>query len=174
MNYSRKIIHNCAAFFLRRIKPGEFLAPVLFEAIAKLTTPIAIEAVCIREGNKGTEVFLAQRPADDLAYPAQWHCPGSILRPGETYDRVFERLEKSEFKASLGEKRFADEVFYGGHRGWFVSKVYVCEFSAQPSGGSWFPVSELPVPMVKGHEDLIIPTALNFYRKNLLLGSTAV
>jgi len=145
-----------------------------FNATARLSWSIAFEAVALREGVNGLEVYLRQRSDDDSAYPGEWHAPGSIFRPGETERDVANRLAE-EFGAPITKLYFLGEVAdWQDHkedteaRGSFVSRVYLVEFDEnQPPREDerhiWCPVGDLPEKTVWSHRDLIIPMAVHEY-----------
>lgn len=139
----------------------------LFNALARVTVSVAIEAVCLRynSGTKKVEVYMTQRSPDDTAYPNEWHSPGSIFRPGEEIDDVFSRLEKREFGGRLLSKRFVANVNYPTEaRGHIFSIVYLCTLEDKPElKGKWFPVSELPEKTVEHHIRRVIPAAVGAF-----------
>lgn len=75
--------------------PNGAMGTQLFDAVAKKTVGCCIELVVIN-GKRPVEVLLKRRADDDTAYPGQWHCPGTFLRPGEGYGEALARLVERE------------------------------------------------------------------------------
>ncbi|MBU3934953.1 NUDIX domain-containing protein, partial [Patescibacteria group bacterium] len=120
----------------------------LFDALARLTVSVAVEAVylCLNKRTGNIEVYLVQRSQDDTAYPGEWHCPGSVMRPGEGVEVVFDRLAKKEFGTGLISTRFVANINHPTEaRGHFFSLVYLCVLEEKANlRGKWFPVDALP------------------------------
>lgn len=162
---------------LGKIDPKQPYGTELFDALARLTVSVALEAVCLRARStwieldgylRWVEVYLVQRSQDDTAYPGEWHCPGSVMRPGESFEDIVARLEKREFDAGLKSWRFVANLnpskFEPEARGTFLSVVYLCELEEKEAlCGKWFPVNNLPANTVHGHRDRIIPCALGAF-----------
>lgn len=159
---------------LAKIDPLQPYGTALFDALAKATVSVAVEAVCLKlkedivlDGSKiyWVEVYLVQRAVDDTAYPGEWHCPGSVLRPGENFADVLARLEQKEFHAKLASARFIDLVNHPTEaRGHFLSLVFLCDLpEADGQRGKWFAVNNLPHPTVTSHSYRIIPAALGAF-----------
>lgn len=176
---------------LGEIDPRQPYGTELFDALARVTVSVAVETVCLRlrkeiangvsfrAGSGHTiatddveyteiEVYLVQRSPDDTAYPGQWHCPGSVMRPGESFEDVLERLEQKEFGAPLLSKRFVANInpsrLKPEERGHFLSIVYLCVFEEKEDlRGKWFSVRALPKETVESHRRKIIPCALGMF-----------
>lgn len=155
---------RAAAFCLNQVGPGP-LGTELFDAIARHSVTTAVEAVCLRRGEGGrVEVLLTQRPPDDTAYPSEWHCPGSVLRPGETYGDVFARLAEREFEGLVASWRLVGEINNPEEsRGHFIGRVYVVTAEGEPKKGRWFPVDDLPEVIVDQHRKGVIPCAVKAF-----------
>lgn len=163
---------------LGKIDPFQPYGTALFDALARLTISVAVEAVCLRlqrylpeissESLSELQVYLVQRAQDDTAYPGEWHCPGSVMRPGEDFEDVLARLEKREFGANVLLHRFVANI-NPSHaepevRGTFLSVVYLCTLEEKEClRGKWFPVDHLPEKTVKGHRERVIPCALGAF-----------
>ncbi len=152
---------------LGRVDPAQPYGTKLFDALARLTVSVAMEAVCVRLGKlpHTVEVYLVQRSKHDTAYPDEWHCPGSVLRPSERFDDVFRRLEEKEFGGKLLSRRFVAYVdFPEEERGHFLSLVHLCSLEERPGlRGKWFPVDRLPKKTVGCHRWRIIPAAVGAF-----------
>lgn len=96
-----EIARSTAVSHLKLVPRDQPLGTPLFEAIMRLSVGVAVEAVLFRKNGDKLEVYLTKRAADDSAYPGQWHCPGSFMRPGESYADVFKRLNERKFKAKI-------------------------------------------------------------------------
>jgi len=148
---------------LKLIDPKKPYGPDLFNAIARITVSLGIEAVCFKDirGNpKIPEVLLIERSPKESAYPNQWHCPGSIMRPGEKIGDVFNRLKEKEFCTEI-------EIIDGAgflnntqeERGHILSLIYLCKLKGEKVRGEWFPINNLPENTVKHHSEMLIPMA---------------
>lgn len=155
---------------LGKVNPTEPYGTELFNALARITVSVAIEAVCLRysSDSKKVEVYMIQRSPDDTAYPGEWHCPGSVMRPGESFEDVLERLAQKEFKANLVSTRFVANINPSAlepeARGHFLSIVYLCILQEKEGlRGRWFSVDELPEKTVESHLKRIIPVAMGAF-----------
>lgn len=141
---------------------------VLCDALWALCVSPAIEAVCLRliSQTKSVEVYLTQRSPDDTAYPGEWHCPGSLMRPMEEFDDTMIRLGKREFGGKILSAQFVANVNHPTEaRGHFLSLVYLCTLDEKAEGlkGEWFPVDQLPEKTVECHRYRIIPAAVGAF-----------
>lgn len=155
-------IRSRTAKLLGQIDPRQPLGTELFDSIAKLSVSVAIETVSFRIENGKIEVYLTQRSPIDTAYPNQWHCPGSFIRPGEEISDVLQRLEKKEtgiiFK---GANHIATVNNPAETRGHIVQLIHLCEICGQ-GRGKWFPLDQLPKNIVEQHR-IIIQKALAYF-----------
>lgn len=158
-------LKHVAALAVGFINPRQPLGTELFSAVCPLSVGIAIEAVCLRRGDMGgIEVLLTQRALTETAGPGEWHCPGSVQRPGEAHDDVFARLAEREFGAAIRSRVFVADVFNPDPRGQLESKVHLCEV-AEGGLGTWFPITALPQTTNEVHRHHIIPIAVDAFRK---------
>ena len=152
---------------LREIDPQKPYGTALFDELSRLTISVAVEAVCLHwNAGKKVEVYLTQRSPNDTAYPGEWHCPGSVLRPIEDISDVFIRLVKREFGVNLLDWSFVANVNHPTEaRGHFFSLVYLCRLDREANAlkGSWFPVDQLPEKTVESHRYRIIPAAIGAF-----------
>ncbi len=152
---------------LAKIDPRKPYGTTLFNAIARLTVSPAVETVCLRlnQTTKEVEVYLVQRARDDTAYPGEWHCPGSVLRPGEDFKDAFGRLAKCEFGGIILSMQFvANANVPTESRGHFLSLVYLCVLDDTDGlRGKWFPINQLPDKTVEHHRHRIIPVAVGAF-----------
>lgn len=158
-------LKHVAALALGFINPRLPLGTELFNAVCPLTVGIAIEAVCLRRNAQGEiEVLLTQRSLTETAGPGEWHCPGSVQRPGESHDDVFARLEACEFCTKITSREFVRDVPNPDSRGQFESKVHLCTV-AEGGEGTCFPITALPEKTCTFHRDRVIPTAVVAFTK---------
>ena len=151
---------------LKEVNPKEPYGTELFDALLPLNVSTAIEMVCLRHVKKGkVDVYLTQRSLDDTAYPGEWHCPGSFIRPGEEIKDVFARIVQKEIKAGLVSTRFIADVNHPTEaRGHVISKVYLCALEEKEGlKGTWFPTNQLPEKTVESHCKRIIPAAFGAF-----------
>lgn len=162
---------------LKQIDPGKPYGAELFDALARLTISVAIEVVCLRINltTKKIEVYLVKRSLKETAYPGEWHCPGSVMRPGESFEDVLERLAKKEFGANLVSTRFVANINPSAlepeARGHFLSIVYLCVLEKKKGlRGKWFAIDQLPDKTVESHRKRIIPAAFGAF----VAGNTSI
>lgn len=170
---------EAVAKMLMRVNPGEPFGTPLFNAVAELSWSLAFEAIALRLNEElgEPEVYLrrrASRADGETAHPGEWHCPGSVRRPGESWRQVADRLAK-EFNTpirSFQEINQIDVGVGGEERGSFMSFVFNVQLEDEPRQDerhAWFPVSRLPEKTVWSHRDIIIPMAVvNLAAKNRL------
>jgi len=155
------------AGLLLEVDPLKPFGTALFDSIARLSYNIAFEAVALRK-NPGTgkvEVYLRKRSMNDSAYPGEWHCPGTMIRPYEVPKDQAKRLE-AEFGVKISNYRRITGIYTAESRGPVLSEVYLVELSGPPREDEshlWFPVDALPDTTVNIHRDLILPQALVHY-----------
>jgi len=111
-------------------------------------------------------VFLRRRALDDTAYPGEWHAPGTILRPGETYNNAFDRLA-GEFGTSVLSYLLCDNLNWPQEaRGHVLSIIFLVDLIDDPRKDEthcWFSVDRLPQPMVDSHEHHMLPMAIKAF-----------
>jgi len=135
----------------------------LFDALARVTISVAVEACALRKSSKTDEieVFWRRRSMDDTAYPGEWHFPGSVMRPGETVEDVLRRLEKREFGTSILSFDFVANLNnINEERGHFFTPVYLLELAdnaASSDTKGWFSITNLPIPVVGFHLNDLLP-----------------
>ena len=122
---------NATASLLRQIDPQKAYGPTLYDSLARLTWSLAFEAVALRRKNDKVEIYLRQRAADDTAYPGEWHAPGSVRRPGESWRKVADRLT-NEFGTSINSFREVGRVDSDEARGSFESAIFLVWLAGHP------------------------------------------
>ena len=164
---------------LGEINPKHPYGTEVFNALARLTVSVAIEAVCLRFCVNqislrpyfmyDVDVYLTLR-APHEEYAGQWHCPGSFKRPGEQDNDVLYRLMQEEFSLNFLSQKFVGKFDNPSEkRGHIISLIYLCEMEEKGAGkGKWFPVNKLPENTVLHHQNRIIPVAVGYFLANLL------
>lgn len=149
---------------LNFVDPSKPMGTELFNAVARISVSVAIEAIVLRKNKKNNkiEVFLTKR-LKNQAYSKMWHMPGTILRPGETEKKAFLRLSKEEFKAPVKPIKLI-EMFNNtkAERGHALHLLYLCKVE-NSSKENWFSITNLPLPIVECHRDIFIPKAVAFF-----------
>jgi ADP-ribose pyrophosphatase YjhB (NUDIX family) len=150
---------------LAKIDPRQPYGTELFNAIARISVSVCIEGVCLRKNplTKAIEVLLIQRAENDTAYPGQMHCPGTIMRPGESMADMFCRLTDTELDG------MAPNWFFAGFdnnpaeaRGHFFHLIFLARVDSQEKG-NWYPVESLPPNTIEHHRITVIPTAVKAF-----------
>ena len=152
--------------FLSSLDQKKPLGTELFNAVARVSINVAIEAMAIKKEAGKFKIFMLQRGLEET-FPGQWHFPGTILRPGDSIDEAFLRLEKNEFKTKVIDKRFVS-FFNNPHglveeRGHFLHLIYLCHIDRD---GSWFDIDDLPENMVRCHKDDLIPLVVEYFKNH--------
>ncbi len=169
---SQKDLKLRAGELLRQIDPKKQpYGSDFFEPLSRLIVNIGIEAVFLRFNPKikSDEVLLRKR-AENETYPGQWHVPGSLIRYGENFDDVFERILNEECR----DVKVSTHQFIGFNnntgeaRGHTVQIVYCLsvEYNGKPEAGScaWFSVNKLPESIVDHHAEIVIPMVVKSMR----------
>ncbi len=168
------IVKRIVVWLLVFINPKKPYGTALFNELVRLTGMVSIEAVCLRKNPDSLqlEVYLIQRSINEVAYPGQWHCPGSIYRPEETDEDVFDRLAKTEFFASFISKKFVSNLRWKEERGDVFSTIWICALAESEDilkRGKWFPIDHLPDKIVGCHREKIIPIAVKAFELESLI-----
>lgn len=163
------LFKHAVANVLNGVDPSKPYGTVLFDAIARLSVSVAIEAFALRRGEDGIlRVFLRRRAMDDTAYPGEWHAPGSIMRSRETVQDVLDRL-RGEFGDAVVEHTFVTNCNWSTEkRGHVLSIIYIVELAGDgrlDDTHGWFDVNALPAPMVDSHRDNMLPMAIEAFEE---------
>jgi len=153
------------AKLLKLINPKKPLGGILFNAIARVSVTTACEAVILRKNELGeTEVFLTKRENHE-AYAGQEHCPGSVVRPYENIEHVFERIGKNEIGARITKRIFMGVISNKiEKRGHFLQLIFKAELSNEPQYGRWYTIENLPSNIISFHKTHTIPIAMGVYK----------
>jgi len=159
----QKFWMTIATWILARIDSSKPKTVAFYEALAKHMVSIAIDPVILRHNPVGKlspiEVWLSQRGPNE-AYPGEWHCPGSLVRPGERESAVFERVSNKELHARISDFKFCGYYFHNERRGPFLIMVFLVQIEGEPKNGKWWPVNDLPQNIIEHHLQNSIPLAL--------------
>ncbi|MFH1366854.1 MAG: NUDIX domain-containing protein [Patescibacteria group bacterium] len=121
--------------------------------------------MCLRRNpdTHAVEVLMIERSQDDTAYPGQMHCPGTVMRSGESIEEMFERLSRKEVNARLyGQKFIGFDNNTAEARGHFLHLIHLVQVD-DPNNGSWHPINDLPKNTVEHHRTIVIPTAVKAF-----------
>lgn len=158
-------VKKAASDALALIDPRQPYGTELYNAIARVSVSVCIEAVCLRRNpaSNTIEVSLIQRAPDDTVYSGQMHCPGTIMRPGESIEDMFERLARAEIGSEPSEWRF---VGFDNNpteaRGHFLHLIYLVLLDDKGKG-TWYPVNDLPPNTIEHHRTTVIPAAVKAF-----------
>ncbi|HEU4984393.1 MAG TPA: NUDIX hydrolase [Nitrososphaera sp.] len=149
---------------LAKLQPG-YLPQRLFDEVNRLHVSSTIVIVPLRRAQTGLEVLLIKRgfgPTDPV-WPGHWHLPGTMLRPNDKegdYSDAFQRILQGELKntATSGEQQFILTAFTETKRGREHTQLYWIEIVGEPAEGEFFPVDQLPSPIIE-HEKAYIQEA---------------
>lgn len=161
-------LKKAAVQILSLIDPKKPKGTEFFNALARITVSVAVEAVCLRRNpsTSALEVLMIKRLPNET-YPNEWHCPGSIMRPGEEIEDVFTRLAEKEFKAEITSREFVNNLNNSKEiRGHCFSLVYFCTVR-EDARGTWHPVDRLPANTVDHHRDSIIPMVVEKMKRRV-------
>jgi hypothetical protein len=144
------------------------------EAMFELVPAIAVEAVILRRTSAGrVEVFLTERPSDDIHWRGVLAVPGTVIRAtdqptdqptGTLFAGVLERLAASELKVPFAATHYVDIHHHGrGGRANNIQIIYRCSLDQDPvADGGWYPIDDLPARFLAGQQILIDLAAAHF------------
>lgn len=122
-----------------------------FFALGDVTLVVAFELFVVRPGEKGEEIFLIKRPANDPVWPNLWHFPGTIGRLMDSYEVVDRRLaEELGVDALPGTGKLVDTAFLTTPRGkhiQIIRRLDVPENTEFPSG-TFYPIDSCPADTI--------------------------
>lgn len=58
---------------------------------------VHVASICMREGESGWRVLIAQRSPDRELFPGKWECGGGMVRSGENFETAIRRQVFEEF-----------------------------------------------------------------------------
>lgn len=134
---------------LGKCTPGN-LPPDVFEAVGRVSVYPAVELIPVRMTERGVEVLLLQRPADDITWPSMMHTPGTILRPtDETIEGAMARLVSEELQGTtiLEAPRFLRYRMYNHTRGKGLGLEHIVVVG-ESTDGEFYSVHDLPEALI--------------------------
>lgn len=118
-----------------------------FFALEKIALIPAYEILVTKKTDRGTEIFLVKRPANDPVWPNMWHFPGTVLRFHDSSEEIFRRLaEELGINEWPAQPKLMDIVIQPNERGRHPHIFWRLEVSSdtQFSTGQFFPIDNLP------------------------------
>lgn len=146
------------ATLLNKLETGQDLPEPVFFEFARLQCLPVIELVPLRNGERGVEVLLIERPADDPFFAGQVHNPGTIVRAkDQTIENVIERLVTHELPgtAFAGELTYVATQLHTSKRGNEWATIYYAELADSAGHGNWYPADNLPANLIESQVDFI-------------------
>lgn len=150
----------------------------VFSAVAEKFVLTAVEGVILRGKAENLEIFLTQRPPDDLYWPNMWHIPGTIVRLSDIdpenksteyevmYKKTFQRLEEKEIVSKFSARpKLLGTRAYMAERGAANSLVFLCAVKGEPKSGKFFPVYNLPDNFISAQQSLVDLAVENYEQK---------
>jgi hypothetical protein len=134
---------------LGKCTPGN-LPPDVFEAVGRVSVYPAVELIPVRMTEKGVEVLLFRRPADDITWPSMMHTPGTILRPtDETIEAAMSRLMSEELRGTtiIEPPRFLRYRMYDHARGRGLGLEHIIVVG-ESTDGEFYSVHDLPATLI--------------------------
>lgn len=156
---------NLVASLLKKLEPG-YLPEPIFDQVVRLVVCSTIVVVPLKKTAQGLQVLLRPRDQDrdDPIWPGHWHLPGTMLRPSDKkgdYSDAFDRLLRDELGCTIkrDQLHFIRTHFTQTKRGpEHTPLYYLLVNDDQPLNGRFFPVDDLPTPIIK-HEAAYIQEA---------------
>lgn len=146
---------------LSKLQPG-FLPLDIFLGIARLVVTPTVEVFSFRCRDNRLEILLTQRDSNDLYWPGMYHSPGSVIRATDEIGEfgqlsAYGRIFGDELQASQGEMlpRFWRVSLRQVERGVELAQEYILFVPEDFDHGSFYPVFNLPEPMIEHHRTMI-------------------
>lgn len=147
---------NLLAALIERLPPGK-MNKRLAEALMKKANLSAFECVLLRKIDGVLKVFLTQGDAKE-AHGGQWHCSGGLMYANESrIEQTISRLAKSFGGKFKNYEKTGDWFEVDDERGTLLSHIFLVEVDGELDHkfGQWFPIDQLPKPMVPHHARII-------------------
>lgn len=152
--FSQDELKTLAARAIRLIQnPEQGIGTELFEALITIVPQACVEALVLDNLDNPQRIYLSWR--EDQHYRG-WHCPGTFIRFGETFEIALRRVLRREI--NVGTNRFqSTNIQYScmDSRGHTIGTVWLVKPEGEPTGGRWFPIDDLPYPILPHHLDLL-------------------
>ncbi len=155
---TREIVH---ALHLLSEK-GFPVPPEIFDAWcgACITVPIELAVLRVNKDTGKPEVLMVHR--EDKFFHG-WHCPGTVILPGDTEESAVARLLKKEVGATVTIPQFVDRCHvskgdepYQNPRGQEVGNLFACFLVGEYYGrGSFFPLQNPPKYTLDHHKRIL-------------------
>lgn len=155
-----------AAGLLAKLELGYVPEP-LFDQLTRLMVCSTIVIVPLKQTPQGWQVLLCKRGGagpGNRTWPDHWHLPGTMLRPSDKegdFSDAFDRLLKGEIGSTVSSRslHFIRTAFTETKRGRELNQLYyVLITKDEPLNGTFFPVDNLPTPIIE-HEIAFIKEA---------------
>ncbi|MBI2098097.1 MAG: NUDIX hydrolase [Candidatus Wildermuthbacteria bacterium] len=133
--------------------PEKGIGTELFEALLKIVPQACVETVVVDDLNHPHRIYLTWR--EDEHYRG-WHCPGTYIRLGESFEDAIRRVLQQEINVEL--RNFRSTKIQYSHvdsRGHTIGTVWLVQADGEPTGGKWLRVSQLPEPTLPHHVQFI-------------------
>ncbi len=155
MNLLLILLRPVAAVVFRSIaayqKKYHRLPEWYFFALERIALIPAYEILVTKSTDRGEEIFLVKRPANDPIWPNLWHFPGTILRFHDTADEIFARLaEELGVKELPSRPQLMEIIIQPNERGRHPHIFWRLEVGANiefPTG-QFFPINQLPTDTI--------------------------
>jgi len=118
------------------------------------------ELAILRKTGSEREIFLNLRPSNDPYYANMWHIPGTVCLPRKTLAETVRNCITSEIGGGLPDtlipetfvKHWDNTDETRGHTNQFLYVIDLPENETYKlEGGQFFPLDNLPTPMLKSH-----------------------
>lgn len=164
-----------AARLLNRLQPGYLPYPV-FLAVSRLVTMSTMNVIALRLHDGRPEVFLIQRPEDDINWPGQWHLSGCVIRatdsPEPDFPTAYGRILQEELRGQcrpVGPLTLLGVHQYDVPRGRELTFDYYQEMelageSLEHPDGRFFAVDGLPAETMAHQVGSILEAGAAFMR----------
>lgn len=164
-----RVLHRALRLHMKR--NGGRIPMRYFETLPQLVAQASYELLVIEEREDGEHIYLAQRPAHDPYWAGEWHFPGTTMYPGDSFERMLNRLLNNELGGQIDPERIEIEFVHltspeerarGGGMHIVCSVIYgegeldidaIRETSDVPVG--FFPINQLPTPMITHHANML-------------------
>lgn len=153
------------AHALHTLDPKAPFLPEFHAALLRFVVSVVVEAIALRRIDGRLYARLRQRQLNEPAYPGFYHFPGSFYRVEESTTDVMARLATHEFQAVITKWDFINHLIRKEERGTVCSLLFLVDLENDTADDQWFPVDELPEPMVKDHRTDMLPMAIRFFEE---------
>lgn len=143
-----KPIFDVTVKFLKKYQRQTGILPLQYFYSASGLMPLsAVELLILRRVGSDVEVLLTQREATDPYWPNKWHHAGTILRNGDTFEKVWTRLAREvRIERFETEPKLVDFFITNNARSWNTHAMYVLwvDETVKFGSGQFFSLQNLP------------------------------